>query len=83
MVNCCTEVAGIEEGAITVSYCTGKTGGGATSEEFADNFMSSSLASAIFSSMARFSLQSVSKRISLPIRTGLAGMEAMVLCPSS
>ena len=63
MVNCCTDAAGIEQGALTVSYFTGKPGGGATSKEFVDNFMSSSLAPAIFGSMVRFSLRSVSKRI--------------------
>ena len=63
MVNCCTGAAGVEHGAITLSNFTGDTRGGATSEEFVDNFVSSSLASAIFSSVARFSLRSVSKRM--------------------
>ena len=63
MVNCCTGAAGVEQGAITVSNFTGKTGGGVTSEEFVDNLVSSSLASAILSSMARFSLRRVSKRM--------------------
>ena len=63
MVNCCTGAAGVEQGVITLCNFTGETGGGATSEEFADNFVSSSLASAIFSSVARFSLRRVSKRM--------------------
>ena len=63
MVNCCTGAAGVEHGAITLSNLKGETEGGATSEEFVDNFVSSSLASAIFSSVARFSLRRVSRRM--------------------
>lgn len=69
MVNCCTGAAGFEQGAIIVCNFTGETGGGVTSEEFADNFMCSNLASASFSSVARF--------------CRLAGMEPLALFSSS
>ena len=75
MVNCCTGAAGVEQGAITVSNFTGKTGGGATREEFADNFLSSSLASAIFSSVARFSLLRVSKRMRFSTKVDWSGWD--------
>ena len=50
---------------MTVSNFNGETGGGAaaTGDALADNFTSSSLASAIFNSVLKFSLRSVSKRI--------------------
>ena len=60
MVNCCTGVVGVEQGAITVFNFTGETGGGAKS---ADNFMSSSLASTIFNSVPRVSSWRLSKRM--------------------
>lgn len=48
---------------MTVSNFNGEAGGGATEDELVDKFTSSSLTSAILSSVCRFSLLNASKWI--------------------